>query len=415
MVRKLRVAIDCRIDNPQQGIGTALLALAKALSDSGNEKQEYTFIVRESVRDWLSPYIYGSCKLACIPQPMVSAVKASLRRIPPVRFIKKKLRDNLPSKLPPIPVSDGHVESQKFDVVHFPAQTAYLTDLPTIYQPHDLQHLHYPQFFPENEVTQREREFRAFFQQAAYICVQTEWTRQDLIRHYDVAAEKVVVVPWGSVFEAYKPPSTEEIRAAVDKYALPPDFFFYPAVTWPHKNHEVIFRAIQLLKHKLGVDAQLVLTGNPTNFRATLDRLARELGISAQVHYLGFLPPAELQAIFSAAVAMIYPSKFEGFGLPILEAFQARLPVLSSSATTLPEVARDGALFFDPDSPGELSALMMAVLQKRELREDLIGKGLHVLSQYSFANTAASFQKLYSRTAALPAADVRLACSSLSN
>jgi glycosyltransferase involved in cell wall biosynthesis len=408
MVRKLRVAIDCRIDNPQQGIGTAALALAKALSDSGNESQEYTFIIRDSVRDWLAPYIYGPCKLTCIPEPMFSGLKASLRRIPALRLLKKKLRNKLPS----IPVSDGHVESGRFDVVHFPAQTAYLTDLPTIYQPHDLQHLHYPQFFPEAEVAQREREFRAFFQQASYICVQTEWTRQDLIRHYDVASEKVVVVPWGSVFEAYNSPSPQEIRAAVDKYRLPPRFFFYPAVTWPHKNHEVILRAIHLLKNELGIHAQLVLTGNSTNFRATLDRLARELGISEQLHFLGFLPPAELQAIFSAAVAMIYPSKFEGFGLPILEAFQARLPVLSSNATTLPEVARNGALFFDPDSSRELSALMKAVLEKPELREDLIDKGTQVLSQYSFANTAASFQKLYSRTAALPAEDARLACSS---
>jgi glycosyltransferase involved in cell wall biosynthesis len=404
MVRKLRVAIDCRIDNPQQGIGTALLAFAKALSDSGRENQEYTFIVRENVRDWLAPYVYGPCMLKGIPEPAFSAIKASLRRIGPLRSIKKKMAN----KIPPIPVSDGYVESQRFDVVHFLTQTAYKTDLPTIYQPHDLQHLHYPQFFPEAEVAQREREFRAFFDRAAYICVQTEWTKQDLICHYEVAREKVVVVPWGSVFEAYKSPSSQEIRAAVSKYALPSRFFFYPAVTWPHKNHEVILRAIHLLKREAGVDAQLVLTGKPTNFRANLHSLARELGISAQIHYLGFLSPTELQAIYSSAVAMIYPSKFEGFGLPILEAFQAQLPVLSSNATTLPEVARDGAVFFDPDSPRELSALMMAVLEKPELREDLIGKGTRVLSQYSFRNTAASFQELYSRTAALPAEDSRL-------
>lgn len=186
MVRKLRVAIDCRIDNPQQGIGTALLAFAKALSDSGNENQEYTFIVRENVRDWLAPYVYGPCTLTGIPEPTFSAMKASLRRIAPLRLIKAKLAN----KVRPIPVSDGYVESQRFDIVHFPTQTAYKAGLPTIYQPHDLQHLHYPQFFPETEVAQREREFRAFFHRATYICVQTEWTKQDLICHYEVARKR---------------------------------------------------------------------------------------------------------------------------------------------------------------------------------------------------------------------------------
>jgi glycosyltransferase involved in cell wall biosynthesis len=98
---------------------------------------------------------------------------------------------------------------------------------------------------------------------------------------------------------------------------------------------------------------------------------------------------------------MIYPSKFEGFGLPILEAFQARLPVLSSSATTLPEVALDAALYFDPDSPAELASLMKTILDEPELRQELISKGTRVLSHYSFSDTATSFQALYEKTAVL--------------
>jgi glycosyltransferase involved in cell wall biosynthesis len=98
---------------------------------------------------------------------------------------------------------------------------------------------------------------------------------------------------------------------------------------------------------------------------------------------------------------MIFASKFEGFGLPILEAFQARLPVLASSATTLPEVARDGALYFDPDSPLELAGLMRMMLDDPDARQDLIRKGTQVLSQYCMSETAAKFQHLYQRTAEL--------------
>jgi glycosyltransferase involved in cell wall biosynthesis len=401
MDRTLRIAVDCRIGNSQQGVGTAVLALAKALSDSKVEDQEYTFIVRESMLEWLAPYIYGPCKLVGIPASRFSAVKAALRWIAPLRFLWHKVR----GRIIHIPVSDGYVEAQQFDVVHFPTQTAYLTDLPSIYQPWDLQHLHYPHFFSKAEFDLRERYYRAFCDRALYVCVQAEWTKQDVINQYGLQADKVVVIPWGSVFDAYKAPSAEATRATMEKYGLPSHFIFYPAVTWPHKNHQVILRALHILKSEQGIVPHVYFTGSSAQHRPVLDKLAQELGVFDQVHFLGFLTPEELQAVFSAATAMVFPSKFEGFGLPILEAFHARLPVLSSNATTLPEVAGDAALYFDPDSPAELASLMRLILDTPEVREELIRKGTLVLSQHSIDDTAADFQVLYERTVALSSQD----------
>jgi len=404
MARKLRVAIDCRITDFQQGVGTALLALARTFSSSNIADQEYTFIVREDMQSCLAPYIYGPCRLAVIPVPTFSGVKAKLRWIAPLRFIWHKARRSMAY----VPVSNGYVESQQFDVVHFPTQIAYLTNLRSIYQPHDLQHLHYPQFFSKVAFEIREREYRAFCDRASFVCVHAEWTKQDVIRQYGLLAEKVVVVPWGSVFDADRHPSVDETQVTVRKYDLPDYFFFYPAVTWPHKNHENIIRALGILKEKHGRTPDVVFTGTSTDFRPTLDQIARKLGVTEQLHFLGFVAPAELQAIYHAATAMVYASRFEGFGLPILEAFQAGLPVLSSSASVLPEIARDGALYFNPDSPAELASLMESMLDKHELRQELIEKGTRVLSQYSFSNTVASFQALYERTALLPSYDRRV-------
>jgi glycosyltransferase involved in cell wall biosynthesis len=216
------------------------------------------------------------------------------------------------------------------------------------------------------------------------------------------------VVPWGSVFDADRHPSVDETQVTVRKYNLPGHFFFYPAVTWPHKNHENVIRALGILKEKHSRTPDIVFTGTSTDFRPTLDQIARKLGVTEQLHFLGFVAPAELQAIYHAATAMVYASRFEGFGLPILEAFQAGLPVLSSSASVLPEIARDGALYFNPDSPAELASLMESMLDKHELRQELIEKGTRVLSQYSFSNTVASFQALYERTALLPSYDRRV-------
>lgn len=406
MARKLRIAIECRAAYPRQGIGTATLALAQGLSESSVRDQEYTFIVRNSLQDWLAPYIHGPCRLETVPDPsesQVSSLRAIGRSVKPLRWVWQKLNARIARRSAgtrSVPVSDGYVESREFDLVHFPAQTAYLTDLPTIYQPWDLQHLHYPQFFVKAELEWREKMYRTCCHRAKYVCVQSEWTKRDLIDHYKIAEEKVVVIPWGSVFDAYKEPSEEETRSTIEELTLPKEFFYYPAVTWPHKNHELILRALAVLKSKHHATSHVVFTGSPTKRRSILEKLARDLRVSSQVHFVGFVKPAVLQAIAKSATAMVFPSKFEGFGLPILEAFHARLPVLSSNATTLPEVARDGALYFDPDSPEQLALLMKAILDKPELRRDLVRKGTEVLSRYSINKTVVDFQGLYEKTAA---------------
>jgi glycosyltransferase involved in cell wall biosynthesis len=402
--RKLHVAIDCRINDFRQGIGTAVQALAKALSDSNIRDQEYTFIVRENMRHCLAPYIYGPCRLEAVPESKLSGIKSALRWIAPLRFLWRSIRGVTLR----VPNSDGFVESLRVDVVHFPTQVAYLTKLPSIYQPWDLQHLHYPNFFSKAEFARRETEYRAFCEQASCVCIQAEWTKQDVILNYGLAEDKLEVIPWGPVFDAYRDPSAEECRSTVEKYRLPSQFFFYPAVTWPHKNHEIILRALHLLKSENGATPHVYFTGASTDHRSILEELGQELGISEQLHYLGFVTPAELQAIFKVATAMIFPSRFEGFGLPILEAFHAQLPVLSSNASTLPEVARDGALYFDPDSPAELSGLMKDILDSPELRQDLIEKGLLALSRYSMDQTASDFQSLYVRIAELASQNNRL-------
>lgn len=392
---KLRIALDCSSLDAKQGIGTAVLALANALSESEVADQEYTFIVPEDLHEWLEPHIFGPCQLMCTPASRLSGLKKSLRAIAPLRSVLAGVRRRILST----PVSPGYVEYQEFDLVHFPTQAAYLTHLPSIFQPWDLQHLHYPQFFSRTEFALRERRYRAYCAQAEFVCVQTEWTRQDVIQKYGISPEKVVLIRWGSVFDAYAPPTTLAMNNAVQKYHLPKQFFFYPAVTWAHKNHESIIRALHLVKKEQGTCPDVYFTGASTEFRGQLDDIARELGVLGQLHYLGFVTPDELQSVFASATAMVFPSKFEGFGLPILEAFHARLPVLSSNATVLPEVAQDGAAYFNPDSPAELAALMIRCLDDLDFRESLIEKGSAVLPKFSIMNTAAKFHALYARTA----------------
>lgn len=393
--RKLRIALECRVEDPRSGVGSAILALAHALSESTIQNQEYTFIVNAATKEWLEPHIFGPCRMVAMEKPEPSLLRRTFSGVAPLRNLWWTLRVNSF----PIPKSDGYVESENFDLVHFVTPVGYATSCPTIYQPWDLQHLHYPQFFSKTDYALRERWYRAFCDQAARVCVQTEWSRQDLIKQYGISPEKAVVIRWGSVFDSYNAPSTQATKAAVNKFRLPNQFLFYPAVAWPHKNHKAIIRALQILKNEYGRTVEVYFTGAPTEFRIELDRLAGELGVLRQLHYLGFVNPQELQAIFSSATAMVFPSKFEGFGLPVLEAFHARLPVILSNAAVLPEVGQNGALYFNPDAPMELAALMEKILTDPQTRQELIEKGTMVLKRSSIKDTASNFQILYEQTA----------------
>ncbi|HEY4355752.1 MAG TPA: glycosyltransferase family 1 protein [Acidobacteriaceae bacterium] len=392
---KLRVGIDCRMPDVHQGIGTAVIALAHALSQLRGADQEYTFVVREDQREWLRLHVSGDCHLVVRRDKAIAKIRRQLGRIGTIR----KLYNRTQTRPPAIPVSDGYVEAAGFDVVHFPTQVAYLTGVPSIYQPWDLQHLHYPQFFSSEDYAIREMRYRAFCKQARFVCMQTEWSRNDVIQQYGLPPEKVVVVRWGSVLGAYSNPTPEVHSQVASRFGLPSEFFFYPAATWPHKNHEVILRALEILKKQHGRAVAVFFTGASTEYRSELERIAAECGVTQQVRYLGFVTTDELQVLFESATALIFASRFEGFGLPVLEAFQASLPVLCARASVVPEVAKDGALYFDPDAPEELARLMLAMLEHPEERQYLIERGAAVLARSTMEETAEGLRALYARAA----------------
>ena len=395
---KLKIAIDFRFEDPRQGVGTAVLSLAHGLSRLDGADQDYIFLVYEHMVDWLSPHISGPCKVVAVPSPRHSklgALKVAVGKLPLARTIWSLSR----STLSMLPASDGTVESLKCDVVHFPSPMAYTTKIPSIYQPWDLQHCHFPQFFSKDDVRMLELLYRGFCKQARFVCIQTEWGKRDLIAQYGIEPEKIEVIRWGSAFEAYTVPSETEIQQVKEELGLPSVYFVYPAVTWPHKNHESVIRSLAVMKQRNGAAVDVFFTGKTTDFRANLEKLAAALGVDDKVHFLGFVTPKQLQAIFHLAAAMIFPSKFEGLGLPLLEAFRAGLPVACSAATVLPEVAGDAAIFFDPDSHDDIATAMETLLHSPSLRSQLIARGRIALQKYSADATAQKFAELYERTA----------------
>ncbi len=395
---KLKVAIDFRVEDPRQGIGTALLSLAQGLSRLQQTEQEYLFLVPEHIVGWLAPHIGGACSIVPIPAVPVSLrgrFRASIAGIPGLRKLWLGARKGQAL----IPRGDGLLARLGCDVVHFPSQAAYLTHVPSIYQPWDLQHCHLPELFSQEDLILRGTYYPAFCEQARFVCVQTEWGKQDLIQQFGLPPEKIIVIRMGSVSEAETPVSESEADAVARQLDLPDEFLVYPAITWPHKNHELILRGLALMKQRTGKTIDVVFTGKPTAQRAALDQLASSLGVASSLHFLGFVSSQQMQVIITRATAMIFPSRFEGLGLPVLEAFRAGLPVLCSSATVLPEVAGEGALFFDPDSPEQMVEAIDSLLKSPELRRRLIARGSDILRHYASDTAAQQFMSLYTATA----------------
>src|SRR5439155_3517680 len=155
---------------------------------------------------------------------------------------------------------------------------------------------------------------------------------------------------------------------------LPDRYIVYPAQTWPHKNHLRLIEALADLRQR-GTTIPLVSTGRATEHMGAIRRRVDELGLGSQVRFLGYLAPAEFDAVLARATALVFPSLFEGWGLPVVEAFALGIPVACSNAAALPEVARSAALLFDPHNTEAIARSVLRVWQDEALRDELRRRG----------------------------------------
>jgi glycosyltransferase involved in cell wall biosynthesis len=268
-----------------------------------------------------------------------------------------------------------------------------------VYQPHDLQHLHLPEYFTARERLGREGTYRAFCAQAQTVVMMTRWGKDDLTTHYDLPRTKVCVVPGASVLDAYAEPTGADIDAARARLALPEQFAFFPAQTFPHKNHLTLLEALAIARDRLGTTIPLVASGHQNDFFPRIARRVSDLHLDTQVQFVGFVRPVELRALYRMARCMVFPSSFEGWGLPVVEAFQEGTPVACADATSLPEVAGDAALLFPADSPTEMAEQLVRLWRDDGLRARLTARGRGRAAALSWTRTARIFRAHYRRIA----------------
>jgi glycosyltransferase involved in cell wall biosynthesis len=394
----LRICIDARLrDGESGGVQQFVIGLAAALANSPHENEEYLFLAYQDCDDWLRPYVDGP--IIHVPLPQQPIKRNMIANLPVIGTALRRLRARMKARSIRLAPSDGAIERLGVDVMHFTTQNGFLTDVPSIYHPWDLQHIHLPQFFSYYDYRFREITYRKLCEQARMIAVASEWGKQDLMRHYSLPPDKIVVVSIAPVLDVYPMPTDADLLSVRQKFAVPEKFIFYPAQTWPHKNHLMLLDALAILRDQQRLTVPLVCSGRLNEFFPTIERHMKRLNLDRQAHFLGFISPLELQCLYRLSTVLVFPSKFEGWGMPITEAFLAGLPVACANVTVLPELVGDAALLFNPDSPIEIADAIRHLWIDPALRETLTARGKLKAKGYSWDRTARVFRAHYRRIA----------------
>lgn len=307
-------------------------------------------------------------RLRCIiPQTWIPFLKGVKRALP---ILQASHRARTGSAL------NALIRQQVFDVWFCPFIELQPSDLKVasvVVMP-DIQHEFYPNFFPRQVRRARRSMYANSAMKATRVVTLSEYSRSLICSYYGLPGDRVLVVPPG-VGEEFLEPQADQDRKIREAYALPKRYFFYPANIWPHKNHERLLSALAVFLRRVRTAWHLVLTGQDSQGMERVRVRARHSGLQESVLCLGYVPYAHLPAIYRGATALVFPSLFEGFGMPLLEAMTCGCPIVASRATSIPEVVGEAALFIDPLSEESIADGLERIVEDQNLRRMLISCG----------------------------------------
>jgi len=285
-----------------------------------------------------------------------------------------------------------------FDVVH--STIGYscpdVRSFPNLLTVHDLQHVHYPEFFTPAAWQERETLYRESVAAAAHIHCISEFTRQDLHQQYGVPLAKMTTI-WNILARtAWLTVAEPRRRAVLGQLGVSGPFLFFPAHSWPHKNHRRLVEAFALALPELPADLQLVLSGRPFEADHPARVWLREHPeLRGRVLHVGYRSSLEMRALYHGARALVFPSLFEGFGMPVAEAIIADCPVVCARTTSLPEIAGDAALYFDPLDPADIARALVRIATDERQRAELSAAGQRRKPRFSARRSAVHALSVY--------------------
>jgi len=262
----------------------------------------------------------------------------------------------------------------------------------SIYSIYDLSLRRYSETHPRERVWFFEYFIKKRLASASHILTISEFIRQEIIAEFKVPPEMVTAIPLAAdpMFSPSKPADVKKIKA---KYNLPESYLLFVGSLEPRKNIDLLIDAMGKLKS----DIPLVLVGwNGWGDKDWKGKI-QKLGLANRIFRTGHLPDEDLKEIYSGAAALVYPSLYEGFGLPIVEAMACGCPVICSNAASMPEVAGNAAILIDPSSSDELAEGLGKILNDTEFRQMLVKRGLDQAASFSWEETARKTFNLFKK------------------
>jgi alpha-1,3-rhamnosyl/mannosyltransferase len=288
------------------------------------------------------------------------------------------------------------VKAQGAHLYHSPYYLMpYRPPVATVLTVYDVIPLRYPQFSSGRARLLFRLTTRLALRAARHVIAITEDARRDFITEFGVRPERITAIPLG-VEKSFRPASQAEMDAVRAKHALPERFALYLGSNKPHKNLRGLVEAWLALPEN---GATLVVAGAWDEHYPEARQLAEARG-SGMIRWIGRVAEADLPALYSAAEVFIFPSLFEGFGLPVVEAMACGTPVICSNTTALPEVAGDAAILIDPNDARGITGALERALGDGHLRAELRAKGLARATQFSWERTAARTLEIYRQVVA---------------
>jgi glycosyltransferase involved in cell wall biosynthesis len=357
----VRIGIDLTPVLPGSANGGAKFAtleFIRILLNDFSDEFHVTLFLPEIALEELSAYFPGQADLKCtrFGRQRINALSEAIEEMRSQRRIRTICREN----------------SIQVFYSPFGRFVSLPIEMPFVAQVHDLIHLDYPE-----TLTRRDRLWRHFnllklALRRAIFQVSSEFTRQRLNKAYSVPLERM--------HRTYLPIHG---RFSIEEPAREAPYFLYPARAWPHKNHENLLYAHDIYRRRLGERAwKLVMTAGHDKQSERLRSLASRLGLESNLKFRGEVEERELNRIYQSASALIFPSRYEGFGIPLIEAMHFGLPIICGRGGSQLEVAGEAAIYVDVEDPQDIAATMERLTEDAALREQLVANGKRQLQKF---------------------------------
>lgn len=261
------------------------------------------------------------------------------------------------------------------------------TTIPQLLVVHDLSFLHYPGFISWHQRLYYKLFTGSFLRKAKRVVTVSDYSREDIIKQYRIPPEKIGIVH-SAAGDRFRPIDWQEKQQVKEKYAEGKEYFLCTGGIHPRKNLMNLLRAFSLFKKWQHSNMKLVVAGRLAwGYDDILEKI-KTYKYREDVILTGYLPDDELATLTASAYAAVYPSWFEGFGVPILEAMQSGVPVITSNTSSMPEVGGDAALYADPNDPDSIAKHMLGLYRDETFRSRLIEAGIKQAAQFNWDTVA---------------------------